>query len=165
MIRYDLRCVSGHEFDGWYRDSDAFAKLKAASLLECPFCGSTDIDKRLMTPSVRKARGVKGRPVQAPPETLPAPAPSRPAPAPPGARAVAGPMPAQLMAMLQRMRAEVEKHCEYVGPAFAEEARKLHRGESDRKGIYGEATEAEADALREEGLEIGHLPWVPRAES
>ena len=67
--------------------------------------------------------------------------------------------------MLQRLRAEVEKHCDYVGAAFPDEARKMHRGESDRRGIYGETTPAEADALAEEGIDIARMPWVPRAES
>lgn len=62
------------------------------------------------------------------------------------------------------MRAEIEKHCDYVGRDFAEEARKIHRGESDRKGIYGEATEAETEALRDEGVEVASIPWVPRAD-
>ncbi|MFC7542689.1 DUF1178 family protein [Siccirubricoccus deserti] len=73
-------------------------------------------------------------------------------------------MPAQVMALLQRMRSEVEKHCDYVGNEFAEEARKIHRGESDRRGIYGEASDADADALREEGIEVARIPWVPRAD-
>jgi hypothetical protein len=77
---------------------------------------------------------------------------------------MAGPVPAQVVAILQRMRAEVEKHCDYVGSDFAEEARKIHRGESERKGIYGEATESEAEALREEGVEVASIPWVPRAD-
>ena len=74
------------------------------------------------------------------------------------------PMPARLVAMLQRMRAEVEKNCDYVGPAFAEEARKIHTGESEKRGIYGETTRDEADALADEGIEIQSVPWVPRAD-
>ena len=80
------------------------------------------------------------------------------------AQAAAGPVPAQVLALLQRMRAEVEKHCDYVGAEFAEEARKMQRGESDLRGIYGEASEADAEALRDEGIEVARLPWVPRAD-
>jgi hypothetical protein len=76
----------------------------------------------------------------------------------------AGRMPAQMLAMLQRMRAEVEKHCDYVGPGFAEEARRIHRGESDKRGIYGETTPEQAEALAEEGIEVSRIPWVPRAD-
>ncbi len=74
-------------------------------------------------------------------------------------------MPAQLRAMLQQMRSEIERRCDYVGAEFSEEARKIHRGESDSRGIYGEATAEEAEALAEEGIEIANIPWVPLADS
>ena len=73
-------------------------------------------------------------------------------------------MPAHMRAMLQRMRSEVEKHCDYVGPQFAEEARKIHRGESDKRGIYGEASPEQAEALADEGIEVSRIPWVPPAD-
>jgi hypothetical protein len=73
-------------------------------------------------------------------------------------------MPAQLVALLQRLRAEVERNCDHVGPRFAEEARRIHYGEAEARGIYGEATDAEAEELREEGIEVARLPWVPRPE-
>jgi hypothetical protein len=66
--------------------------------------------------------------------------------------------------MLQRLRAEVEKTCDYVGAGFADEARRIHRGESQRRGIYGETEPSEAEALAEEGIEIARIPWVPRAD-
>jgi hypothetical protein len=75
-----------------------------------------------------------------------------------------GRMPAQLVAMLQKLRAEVEKNCDYVGPALADEARKIHRGEVEERGIYGEATPDEAEALADEGIELRQIPWVPRAD-
>ena len=62
----------------------------------------------------------------------------------------------------KKVRAEVEKNCEHVGDRFAEEARKIHYGESDKRGIYGQTTEEEATALAEEGIEFGRLPWLPR---
>jgi hypothetical protein len=73
-------------------------------------------------------------------------------------------LPDHMRAVLQRMRAEVEKHCDYVGPQFAEEARKIHNGESDKRGIYGEASTEQAKALSEEGIEFSQIPWVPRAD-
>ena len=75
-----------------------------------------------------------------------------------------GPLPDQMRAMLQRMRAEVEKNCDYVGPAFADEARKIHRGESEQRSIYGETTPDQAEALSDEGIEFARIPWVPRAD-
>jgi hypothetical protein len=160
MIHYRLRCAAAHEFEGWFQDSAGFDKLAASGLVECTQCGSTTVARALMAPAVRSSRK-KAKPpvVEAPPETLP------PAPVPAPPQHVAGPVPAQLMAVLQRMRAEVERHCDYVGPKFAEEARRIHKGESDARGIYGEATPAEAEALADEGIEVAQLPWVKRAES
>ncbi len=157
MIHYDLRCSDDHAFDGWFKDSAAFDRLAKRGMLECPHCGDTKVERALMRPAV--AKGSEALPV-------PVPAPQPPAPAAPQAAAVAGgPMPAQMRAMLQRMRAEVEKHCDYVGPQFAEEARKMHRGESDKRGIYGETSPEQAEALAEEGIEFSRIPWVPPADA
>ena len=74
-------------------------------------------------------------------------------------------MPAEVRAVLAKLRAEVEKTCDYVGPAFAEEARKIHRGDAEPRGIYGETSREEAEALREEGVEFASVPWVPPADA
>lgn len=166
MIRFSLRCAEAHEFESWFKDSAAFDRMSAAGLVECPVCGDTHVTKALMAPAIRKAPGVKGR-AEAPADTPPAkPQPTQPAaiPAAPGGRVAAGPLPAQMLALLQRMRAEVEKNCDYVGPDFAEEARRIHQGEAEARGIYGEATEEETEALREEGIEVAQLPWVPPSD-
>ncbi|KAA2211516.1 DUF1178 family protein [Teichococcus oryzae] len=153
MIHYQLRCDQDHRFDGWYKDSAAFEKLVKAQLVECPVCGSQSVSKALMSPAVARGRAMAAERVEEAPQP-----PSPPQPA------AAGPMPAQMMALLQRMRSEVEKNCDYVGEGFAEEARRMHRGESERRGIYGETSDGEAEALREEGIEVARLPWVPRAD-
>jgi len=157
MIHYDLRCEGGHEFDGWFKDSAGFESQAKAGFVECPVCGGTEVSKQLMAPAIPKKGRVRAKEVAAAPP-LPAP------PAQAASQVAAGPVPAQVVALLQRMRAEVEKNCDYVGEGFAAEARKMHRGESDIRGIYGEATEADAEALRDEGIEIAHIPWVPRAD-
>ena len=154
MIHYQLRCGQDHGFDGWFKDSAAFEKVAAAGLVDCPACGDTKVRRDLMAPRIARGRAE------------PTPAPGTPAPPPaPVPAAMAGPMPAQVVALLQRMRAEVEKHCDPVGRDFAEEARRMHRGEGERRGIYGEATAEEAEALAEEGIEVGRIPWVTRADS
>ncbi|HST75723.1 MAG TPA: DUF1178 family protein [Acetobacteraceae bacterium] len=157
MIHYQLRCSQSHEFDGWFKDSAGFEKQARRGLVECPECGDTKVERALMAPAVPK----KGR------ATSPSAEPASPTPsaAPVAApKATAGPMPAQVFAMLQRMRAEVEKNCDYVGGQFADEARKIHRGESEKRGIYGEATSEQAEALAEDGIEVSSIPWVPRAD-
>jgi hypothetical protein len=163
MIHYQLRCSQQHEFDGWFPSSAAFDRQAGAGLVECPHCGDVKVARALMAPAVatRDSASTPAR-VAAPEPAEPPPPPA--APAPDQAVAASGPMPAHLRAMLQRMRAEVEKHCDYVGPAFADEARKMHRGESDKRGIYGETTPSEAESLAEEGIEVARMPWVPRAE-
>jgi hypothetical protein len=119
-----------------------------------------------MAPAIPK----KGRPARnAKAEALPAPvaeAPAPPPPAPPALPSAAlAAMPAELRAMLRHMRTEVEKNCDYVGADFAEEARKIHHGETEARGIFGEASEDEAEALREEGIDIARIPWVPPSDA
>ncbi len=157
MIHYDLRCSQEHSFDGWFKDSSAYEKLARRGLVECPHCGDTKVERALMSPAVATRRAA-----------LPAPDPTAatppPQPAAPPAAVAGGPLPDHMRAMLQRMRTEVEKHCDYVGPQFADEARKMHRGESDKRGIYGETSPEQAEALAEEGIEVSRIPWVPRAD-
>jgi len=74
-------------------------------------------------------------------------------------------MPDQMRAMLQRVRAEVEARCDYVGPAFADTARMIHEGNEPPRPIYGEATAEEEAALAEDGIDVSRIPWVPRADS
>ncbi|HEY6434816.1 MAG TPA: DUF1178 family protein [Acetobacteraceae bacterium] len=160
MIHYQLCCSRHHEFDGWFRDSAAFDRQSGLGLVECPVCGDTQVTRALMAPAVStRAVAVTGpAPAKEPtaaPEAERVPVPSG---------AVAGRLPDHLRAMLQRLRSEVERNCDYVGPQFAEEARKMHRGESDRRGIYGETTPDEAESLSDEGIDVSRIPWVPRAD-
>ena len=160
MIRFTLRCQNAHEFESWFKDGAAHDRMSAAGLIDCPVCGDTHVGKTLMAPAIKKSRGMKGRP-----EPVPTVTPPVPAEAPEGApRMAAGPMPAQIVALLQRMRTEIEKSCDYVGPNFAREARRIHEGEVEPRGIYGEASDDEADSLREDGIDVARLPWVPRAD-
>jgi hypothetical protein len=165
MIHYQLRCDQAHEFDGWFKDSAAFEMQARRSLLECPECGSAEVSRALMAPSVPRKANARAEIVAAPEPQPPAQPPAQqPAATPPQMAVDPARMPAQLRAMLQKLRAEVEKNCDYVGEGFADEARRIHRGESDRRGIYGEASPEQAEQLREDGIEIARLPWVPRAD-
>jgi hypothetical protein len=158
MIHYELQCGAEHRFDGWFKDSASFAKQAARGLLECPICGDTRVIQALMTPSLPK-KGREMLPVPASPPAAPE-APSKAAPV-----AMAGPkMPAQLRGMLTRLRQEIERNCDYVGEEFADEARRIHCGESERRGIYGEASDEEAESLAEEGIQVQRIPWLPRAD-
>jgi hypothetical protein len=158
MIHYQLQCDQDHEFDGWFNDSAGFEKQAKRGLIECPTCGATKVRRALMAPAV----ATRDTPDPTPPVKVPVQQVLPPA-SPPGPQPGL-PMPARMIAMLQRMRAEVEKNCDYVGPSFAEEARKIHRGEAEQRGIYGETTPDEAEALAEDGIEIHSIPWVPPAD-
>jgi len=151
MIHYQLRCGGDHAFDGWFKDSAAFELQVRRGLVACPECGNTDVGRALMAPAVAtRPRAAPAESAPAQPETVPE------------RRAV---VPDAVRAVLQRLRSEVEKHCDYVGADFAAEARRIHRGESDRRrGIYGEALPTQAESLAEDGIEIARIPWVPRAD-
>ena len=142
MIRYDLECAQGHAFDGWFSDSASFDAQAEAGVVECPVCGTSDVHKALMAPGIPTKSNAKSdaKPVMQN-------APNTPA--------------AELTDMIRKLRAHVEENSEYVGPRFAEEARKIHYEESEARGIYGEASLQEARELDEEGIEVQPLPLLP----
>ncbi|HJQ60463.1 MAG TPA: DUF1178 family protein [Vineibacter sp.] len=160
MIKFRLRCANDHAFDSWFKDGATYERQEKRHLLECPVCGDSKIERAIMAPNVGR-KGNARRPAAAPqPPATPDPAA---APSPPVPAAMPGPaMPPEMRKMLVEMRQQVEKNCDYVGDKFAEEARKIHYGETDKRGIYGETSDAEAAALSEEGIEFGKLPWVPK---
>lgn len=158
MIHYQLRCVDSHEFDGWFKDSGNFERQAKRGLIACPVCANTKVDRALMAPRLhKKGRGsekVIEHETQA--EIVPPTAP---------AQATGGVLPDQVRAVLHKLRAEVEKNCDYVGNEFATEARKIHAGEAEARGIYGETTPDEAEALADDGIDVARIPWLPRADS
>jgi len=156
MIHYQLQCSHAHAFDGWFKDSTTFEEQAHRRLVECPECGDTMIERALMAPAVAKREAL---PMPAKPQSPPTAAPDMTTD-----KMATGRLPAQMLAALQRMRAEVEKTCDYVGPSFADEARKIHRGESEHRGIYGETTEQQAESLAEDGISVARIPWVSRAD-
>jgi hypothetical protein len=167
MIHYQLCCEADHEFDGWFKDSENFDRQARRKLVSCPVCASTEVRRALMAPGIRK-KGRAVAPVIEAATGLPVASPSA-APALPqqvaGNQRAGGIMPDQVRAALLKLRAEVEKNCDYVGPDFADEARKIHNGEAPARGIYGESTEAEAEALADDGIGVAQIPWLPRADS
>jgi len=161
MIHYALQCSQAHEFDGWFASSAAFDAQCARGLVECPACGDLEVTRALMAPALpRKGNAVVSASAPEQPQaTAPEHSPSQ------GAMAVTGErLPDHLRSALQRLRAEVERNCDYVGPEFAEEARRIHTGEAAPRGIYGETTAEQAEALAEDGIAIARIPWVPRAD-
>jgi hypothetical protein len=135
MILFDLRCKDGHAFEAWFRDSAAYEDQAAAGDLACPVCGSAEVSKALMAPAVN----------------------SRPK--------IDVAQAAEAMQLWRRVQNHIEKNFDHVGPRFAEEARKIHHGEAEKRSIYGEATKAEAKELRDEGIDVNQIPWLPRHDA
>ncbi|WP_193183419.1 DUF1178 family protein [Nisaea sediminum] len=150
MIKYRLRCDSDHGFDAWFPNSAAYDKQADLGLLTCPTCGSTSVSKALMAPNVSSSKKKADREAEG--QSVPAVSQMTPE-------------MAAIREKLIALRTEVESKFDYVGKEFAEEARKIHYGEKDPHGIYGETTPAEAQALREEGIEFAPIPWVPKGDA
>ena len=141
MIKYLLGCPSGHEFESWFRASADYDAQANAGEISCPLCGSLDISKRPMAPSIETKASA------APRET----------------NAIAmqsGDAKAALEA-LRAIKKNIFENSEDVGTRFAEEARKMHFGEAEERHIRGNSTLEEAQALAEEGVPFGILPALP----
>jgi hypothetical protein len=136
MILFALRCAADHEFEGWFRDGATFDKQSAAAKITCPHCGDKSVTKAMMAPRLGRSRGGESTP-----------------------------SPIEIRKALQELRHHVETNCDYVGERFAEEARRIHYGESDPRGIYGEASADDAKGLAEEGIEVNRIPWLPRTDA
>ncbi len=141
MIRYQLHCAKSHEFEAWFKDGQTCERQLARRSMECPFCGNRKVAKAPMAPRVAGA----DKPSEAP--------------------APMAVMEDGLRRQLRELRRKVETNCDYVGERFAEEARRIHHGEADTRGIYGEATDRQHDELRDEGIEVGRIPWVPPCDA
>ncbi|WP_125255355.1 DUF1178 family protein [Brevundimonas fluminis] len=135
MIRYALNCDDGHEFEAWFGSSSEWDDQSARGLVECPFCASTRVSKQIMAPAVA------------------------------GTKKSAAPDPTALRTMMMQAAREVRSHVEanfdYVGDAFAREARDIHEGRSEKREIYGEATPAEVRKLKDDGVPVAPLPPDP----
>ena len=138
MIKYSLSCDNGHAFEGWFSGHADFDHQVASGLLSCPFCNSLAVSKALMAPSVSTARKKD--------ET----------------RAVVMDQARQeAIAKIREAVASIRANAEDVGGRFPEEARKIHYGESDARGIVGQASLVEVRELLEEGIGVAPLPVLP----
>ncbi|EKF17755.1 DUF1178 family protein [Nitratireductor pacificus] len=141
MISYNLICEEAHSFEAWFRNSSDFDRQKERQLIACPQCGSQHVDKALMAPAVSTSR----RKAQV--------------------ALALGEEQKKVLAQLKEMSKAVRENADYVGDRFAEEARKIHFGETEARGIYGEASADDAKALIEEGVEFMPLPMLPEDQN
>lgn len=135
MIVFDLKCGAGHVFEAWFGSATDYEDQRARTLVLCPLCGDAEVIKAVMAPNLAPRAGD--------------------APSPAAIKAV--------LTGMARAQATVEATCDYVGRDFVPQARAMHHGEVEQRGIYGEATAIEARALKEEGVEIAALPFRPKA--
>ncbi len=159
MIRYNLVCNKGHEFESWFADSAAYDKQAKRKLVSCPVCDSAKVEKAIMAPRVssgKKERVVATAPIEAPAPQAAAEASAAPAPV-----AMVSPHEREFHAKLKELRDHLTKNADNVGAKFPEEARKMHYGEAEHRSIYGVASPDEAKDLAEEGIEFHPLPILP----
>nr|WP_316639243.1 DUF1178 family protein [uncultured Roseateles sp.] len=153
MLVLNLSCTHGHGFEGWFGSGDDYESQQQHKLLSCPICGDEQITRLPSAPrlNVSHLRGGARPPEQeVAPEAKPAPAPAVPAPT--------VPMNEQMQAQWLKAVAHVIKNTEDVGDQFAEEARRIHYGEAELRGIRGSATADDTAALLDEGIEVAQLP-------
>ena len=188
MKKFALICENEHEFEGWFASSDAVLLQSKKGLIDCPYCGSVNVEKQLAAPNLStpktKARQqadmanlagaeeTPAPPTQAPtqvpapaststqvPAPTPAPAPAMQAGAPSGQAAAA--YHSALRYAVQQLRKTIETDFTNVGANFAEKAREIHYGEAEEANIYGTCTKEETEELLDEGVEIMPLPDLP----
>ncbi|MEO1965864.1 DUF1178 family protein [Hyphomonas sp.] len=132
MIRYALHCKACDEdFEAWFASSSAYETLKEKRQVRCTVCNSSRVDKQIMAPAVSSAAKKKDAPAD--PEKM-------------------------FAAFAEKARQHVAQNFDYVGSNFAEEARSMYYGEQDERPIWGETTEEEREALKEEGVPAAPLP-------
>jgi hypothetical protein len=129
MIRYDLKCSKGHQFESWFGSSADFDKLMVTNMVSCAVCGDESVKKAIMAPRVSKGE----RPLSAP--------------ASPAEQAV------------KELRKKIEDNADNVGTNFAAEARAMHDGDVPVRAIYGEAKIEDAKSLIDDGIPVAPLPW------
>lgn len=137
MISFNLICKNDHEFEGWFPNSAGFEEQHGKKRIECPVCGSRKVERALSAPNISTG---ESRDASRREKMLKA--------------------AEEKKVMMAKMRSFVKDNCDYVGSNFAEEARKIHYGETDERGIYGESTIDEAKELAEEGIPVAPIPWM-----
>ncbi len=151
MIKYALQCDAGHEFESWFPDSASFDSQAKRGFVSCPACGSITVQKQIMAPRVRNSeerRALKRREAAAPAgEAQP--------------MAMLSDEAKAMRRMIRELHEKVTASTVDVGDRFADEARKIHLGETEEKAIRGRATLDEARALHEEGIGVMPLPPLP----
>ena len=151
MIKYSLKCFEDNcnksePFDGWFQNSASFEKQIDAGYISCPYCGSLNIKKNLMSPSVKSTKEIntdiisknvkhnefnkkKNKQID-------------------------------MMVILRNLKKEIKKNAEFVGKNFAKEAKAIHEGKSKERAIYGQANAKDLEELKSKNIDVINVPWV-----
>lgn len=153
MIAFDLKCGSGHCFEGWFASSQDFDTQNSGGQIVCPLCSNGNVEKALSVPNVgRKSNQSRSSPPQrlAAPEPVTGEVMNAPA---------LSPAMVEMMQKLAVAQSEMLKESQWVGRDFADTARAIHYGEEADRLIHGETSADEAVALAEEGIAVAPLPF------
>ena len=154
MKVYNLACPLDHRFEGWFASEEDCLAQKDKGMLACPVCDSADITRMPSAPHIAKSSGAGLVASQTDASNV-------------GGDVVAltgkdhTQLEAQVQAAFLKGMRELMGRSEDVGNAFAEEARKIHYKESPERSIRGQTTLDEAEALREEGIDVLAMPIIP----
>ena len=139
MIKYQLKCECGKEFESWFKSSQEFDKLEKKKLLSC-ICGTSNkISKQIISPQVVSSKNTDNNKQQA--------------------------IYKNVQKKLEDLRNYIEKNAEFVGDKFVSEVRSIHYDKKKARNIYGHATPEETNELLEEGIEVSSIPWVKKTNS
>lgn len=141
MVKYALLCEHEHPFEGWFSTSDGFEDQAAKGLIECPYCASKAVRRAIVSPAIAGTKAQQ--------------APAAPTPQ----------MQQMMRQAMGEMRRHVESNFDYVGDRFAAEARDIHDGKSEERGIYGEASPKQVKDLLADGVRVAPLPPKPPEKS
>ena len=139
MIKYQLKCECGKEFESWFKSSQEFDKLEKKKLLSC-ICGTSNkISKQIMSPQVVSSKNTDNNKQQA--------------------------IYKNVQKKLEDLRNYIEKNAEFVGDKFVSEVRSIHYDKKKARNIYGHASPEETNELLEEGIEVSSIPWIKKTNS
>lgn len=138
MIKYNLTCKCGKEFESWFLNSSEFDLLAKRNFVKCIYCDSTKVKKSVMAPNLSSQSKKIDKKIK---------------------------LEKDIKKQLINIRKYIEKNCKNVGDNFTREARNIHYDKKNSQGIYGRATPEETSELIDEGIEVATIPWVDKSEN
>ena len=138
MIKYNLTCECNCSFDSWFASSEEFGRLMKKELITCISCHSNNVSKSIMAPNVSNSKKTDN---------------------------INYKFQKNIKKKIIEYQKFIKENCKYVGDNFAQEARSIHYGKKETKGIYGKVTAEEIEELNEEGIETTTIPWYDKTEN